>query len=143
MTILRSGILVVSIIIFSLGAIIITFSITTENNRIIIKNHNHYAYSSPISSYSLLPHQTAVASLADFNFAAAGDWGCTPDTIDTVKNIIDKDPKIVLALGDLSYNSTAKCWLDIIDPIAEKTRIAIGNHEVDSTKKLKDYMEFI
>ena len=64
------------------------------------------------------------------------------DAEDTVKNIIDKDPEIVLALGDLSYNNTAQCWLDIIEPIADKTKIAIGNHETESTKKLEDYMEF-
>lgn len=51
-------------------------------------------------------------------------------------------PELVLALGDLSYNKTAQCWLDIINPIANKTKIVIGNHETDSTKKLKDYMEF-
>ncbi|HEY3527110.1 MAG TPA: metallophosphoesterase, partial [Nitrososphaeraceae archaeon] len=138
MTLLRSGILIVSIIliIFSLTIMIMmtaTPSISIEKSGITIKNQ--YAYASPTSSSSSLP-QTAV-TLADFNFAAVGDWGCTSDTIDTVKNIVDKDPELVLALGDLSYNSTAKCWLEIIGPIADKTKIAIGNHETDSTKKLE------
>jgi hypothetical protein len=118
--------------------------ISIEKNGITIKNHHYTAYASPSSpSYpsSSSPTKSAV-TLADFNFVAVGDWGCTSDTIDTVKNIVDKDPELVLALGDLSYNSTAKCWLDIIEPIADKTKIAIGNHETDSTKKLKDYMEF-
>jgi len=139
MTLLRSGILIVSIIILSLT--MTTLSISIEKSGIAIKNH--YAYSSPLSPS--LPSSLAAAAaitLPDFNFAAAGDWGCTSDTIDTVKNIIDKDPEFVLALGDLSYNSSAKCWLDIIDPIADKTMITIGNHEVDSPKKLKDYMDF-
>jgi len=106
-----------------------------EKNGITIKNNLYGAYASPS------PHTTK-SDIVDFNFASAGDWGCTSDTIDTVKNIVDKDPELVLALGDLSYNSTAKCWLDIIEPIADKTKIVIGNHEVESTKKLKDYMEF-
>jgi len=76
-----------------------------------------------------------------FNFAAVGDWACTSKAKDTVKNIIDHDPELVLALGDLSYDSGAKCWLKIIKPIAEKTKIAIGNHEAESSKKLKDYMK--
>jgi hypothetical protein len=76
-----------------------------------------------------------------FNFAAAGDWACTSKAKDTVKNIIDHDAELVLALGDLSYDSGAKCWLKIIKPIAEKTKIAIGNHEIESSKKLKDYMK--
>ena len=80
-------------------------------------------------------------SIGGFNFAAAGDWACTSKAKDTVKNIIDHDPELVLALGDLSYDSSAKCWLKIIKPIAEKTKITIGNHEADSSKKLKDYMK--
>jgi hypothetical protein len=33
---------------------------------------------------------------SEFNFAAAGDWGCTDDTTDTVNNILDKSPELVL-----------------------------------------------
>jgi hypothetical protein len=133
MTLIRAGILTVSII------LIVIFSLTMTT----LSNKNHYAYSSPLSPSSPSSQPVAAAiTLPDFNFAAAGDWGCTSDTIDTVKNIIDKDPEVVLALGDLSYNSSAQCWLDIIDPIADKTMITIGNHEVDSPKKLKDYMDF-
>ena len=77
-----------------------------------------------------------------FNFVAVGDWDCTSETEDTVDNIIKQDPEFVLALGDLSYNGKAKCWLELIEPIAEKTKIVIGNHEVDSSKLLKDYMNY-
>ena len=135
--------------IFSLTIMIIVtispISITIEKSGITIKNY--YAYSSTSNSSSIsssLSQQTAAdnTTLADYNLAAAGDWGCTTDTINTVKNIINHKPELVLALGDLSYNKTAQCWLDIINPIADKTKIVIGNHETDSTKKLKDYMEF-
>ena len=77
-----------------------------------------------------------------FNIVAVGDWDCTSETEDTVDNIIKQDPEFVLALGDLSYNGKAKCWLKLIEPIAEKTKIVIGNHEVDSSKLLKDYMNY-
>ena len=77
-----------------------------------------------------------------FNFVAVGDWDCTSETEDTVDNIIAQDPEIVLALGDLSYNGKAKCWLDLIEPIAQKTKIVIGNHEDDSSKLRKDYMNY-
>src|SRR5918994_4436811 len=50
---------------------------------------------------------------SDFNFAAAGDWACTSDTTDTVNNIVDKNPELVLGLGDYSYEDSADCWLDI------------------------------
>ena len=45
-----------------------------------------------------------------FNFVAVGDWDCNSETEDTVDNIIEQDPELVLALGDLSYNGKAKCW---------------------------------
>ena len=77
-----------------------------------------------------------------FNIVAVGDWDCTSETEDTVDNIIKQDPEFVLALGDLSYNGKAKCWLKLIEPIAEKTKIVIGNHEVDSSKLRKDYMNY-
>jgi len=79
---------------------------------------------------------------SDFNFVAVGDWDCKSETKDTVENILEQDPEVVLALGDLSYNGNAECWLDIIEPISEKTKIAIGNHETDSSKILRDYMQY-
>jgi len=68
-------------------------------------------------------------SLIDFNFAAVGDWGCTNNSKNTVSNIIDKDPELVLGLGDNSYSNKAKCWIKIIDPIDHKMKIVIGNHD--------------
>ena len=85
--------------------------------------------------------KSSISKEGGFNFAAAGDWACTSKTKGTVKNIIAQNPELVLALGDLSYDNGAKCWLKIIKPVAEKTKIAIGNHEVESSKKLKDYMK--
>ncbi len=82
----------------------------------------------------------AYAEISDFNFAAAGDWGCYPDAKRTVNNIVDKDPKLVLALGDFSYNNTGDCWFKIISPIENRTKIAIGNHDVNPPSLLAQYM---
>ena len=66
----------------------------------------------------------------DFNFAAVGDWGCTSNTNNTVNNIVDKNPELVLALGDYSYNTTNDdCWFKIVKPIEDKMKIEIGNHD--------------
>ena len=78
---------------------------------------------------------------SDFNFVAVGDWDCNSETKDTVENILEQDPEVVLALGDLSYNGKAKCWLNIIEPISDKTKIVIGNHETDSDDLTEDYMD--
>jgi Calcineurin-like phosphoesterase len=79
-------------------------------------------------------------ALSDFNFGAAGDWGCNSNTGKTVTNIQRKGPERVFALGDYSYVSTATCWLDKISDIKSKTRIAIGNHEDDSDEGFSTYM---
>jgi hypothetical protein len=72
-----------------------------------------------------------------FNFVAVGDWDCTSETEDTVDNILDQDPELVLALGDFSYSGDADCWFDLIEPIADKTKIVMGNHEDED-----DYMDY-
>jgi hypothetical protein len=69
---------------------------------------------------------------SDFNFAAAGDWGCTDDTTDTVNNILGKNPELVLGLGDYSYDEDhADCWLKKVKAINDKMKIAIGNHDME------------
>jgi 3',5'-cyclic AMP phosphodiesterase CpdA len=83
----------------------------------------------------------ASASLSDWNFAAAGDWGCTIDTINTVNNIVNKDPELVLGLGDYSYrDDTADCWFDITQPIDSKMKIVLGNHDVEIPNLLNEHM---
>jgi hypothetical protein len=88
------------------------------------------------------PTTTKKPSETNFNFAAAGDWGCTDDTKNTVDNIADKNPEIVLGLGDYSYVDSADCWFDIIQPIDNTVdnamKIALGNHEVED---LENYMD--
>jgi hypothetical protein len=72
-----------------------------------------------------------------FNIVAVGDWDCTGETEDTVDNILAQDPELVLAIGDFSYSGDADCWFDLIEPIVDKTKIVIGNHEDED-----DYLDF-
>src|SRR5919112_4550642 len=97
-------------------------------NAISIDDRSYYAYA------------TASVTFPGFNFAAVGDWGCTDDTIDTVNNIIEKSPELVLGLGDYSYEDSPDCWFDVIQPISDKMKIEIGNHDVEELGKLPKYM---
>ena len=125
-------------IIIFLTIIIITIpSISIDRTGFTIKN-NFEAYSSPFSLNDFI----STSNVTDFNFGAAGDWGCTSDTIKTTENILDKSPELVLGLGDYSYDDSAQCWLDIINPLADKTMISIGNHDVESPEKLDEYMNY-
>jgi predicted MPP superfamily phosphohydrolase len=71
---------------------------------------------------------------------AAGDWGCSKNTEDTIKLAQSMNPQLLLALGDFSYEKTATCWLDLIKPLDSITKINIGNHEVESDGLVNTYL---
>jgi hypothetical protein len=102
-----------------------SFSITQKFVDTILSNNNAYK---------------AYESLLGFNFAAAGDWGCNSNTVDTVNNIINKNPELVLGLGDFSYEDTPNCWFEEIAPLDDKMKITIGNHDDETTLLLNQYM---
>jgi 3',5'-cyclic AMP phosphodiesterase CpdA len=83
---------------------------------------------------------TTSPSKTSFNFATAGDWDCQDSTKDTVNNIEDKNPELVLALGDFTYHGDpVDCWFDIIQPIDSITKIALGNHDVGELEALMSH----
>src|SRR5919107_1556238 len=84
--------------------------------------------------------RSAPSISTNFKFAAAGDWGCKDRTSDTVDNILDKAPEIVLGLGDYSYDDSADCWFDVVNPIDDRMKIIIGNHDHREVGKLPKYM---
>jgi len=86
--------------------------------------------------------QFASATVSDFNFGAAGDWGCTSNTDATLANMNGKGPERVFGLGDYSYASTGSCFFTKIDGsgLTGKTKIAIGNHEDDDSEGFSGYM---
>lgn len=89
---------------------------------------------------TIIQPSSAAAAAAAATISTVGDWGCNSNTQKTVNNIKDKDPDLILALGDYSYQSTAKCWFDKIKPIDSKTEINIGNHDDDTKKLLNSYL---
>ena len=76
---------------------------------------------------------SGAATLPGFNFAAAGDWGCTPQTINTVNNTVDKNPELIVGLGDYPYEDTADCWFEIVEPIDDIMKIAFGNEDLQGS----------
>jgi hypothetical protein len=113
-----------SLLIFKVVILSVVFLLAVVENRFI---------------YASIPI-TTTSNMSDFNFSAVGDWACTSDTVNTVNNIFDKNPELILALGDYSYKTTADCWLQIVDPIDEEMKIVIGNHEVTHAALLQQYM---
>ena len=70
---------------------------------------------------------------SSFNIAVAADWGCDENAQKTAQNIQDKNPELVIANGDLSYEKSAQCWFEIIQPFQSKMAIAMGDHEYSDT----------
>jgi hypothetical protein len=73
-------------------------------------------------------------TIKTFNIAVAADWGCEKDTKKTIENIHQKNPELVIAAGDLSYDESSDCWFEIIQPFMSKMKIAMGDHEYSDTK---------
>jgi predicted MPP superfamily phosphohydrolase len=82
--------------------------------------------------------------IPDFNIVAAGDWDCNSNTQKTVRNILQKDPELVIGLGDYVYKQdSADCWIGVIEPLRDIIKIVIGNHEVKSPKILEQIMNYL
>lgn len=73
--------------------------------------------------------------IRDFNFAVLGDFHCLPETNKTINKVLDKNPELILGLGDYSYTPSMDCWFDLAEPILERIKPAIGNHDVDNELK--------
>ena len=88
-------------------------------------------------------HNNVRKITSEFNFFAAGDFGCGDEANRTIDGMRMKDPEIVLALGDLSYNKSAACWLDSIKPLDTPGRIKITFGDHDLTKKMSKYNDYL
>jgi hypothetical protein len=88
-------------------------------------------------------HTPTSKMLKNFNFAAAGDFGCGDEPNRTVRAMMEKNPEIVLALGDLSYKTSTSCWLDSIVPLETNAtvKIAFGSHDLN--RKLTKYNDYV
>lgn len=84
-------------------------------------------------------------SLDNVTFVAAGDFGCSKSAESTIKKMNNSNPDLIIALGDLSYNKFADCWLNMIDPINndEKVKFVVGDHDIDSDySRYNAYMKY-
>lgn len=90
------------------------------------------------SEFSLLPSGFFYHT-SPFKVTAAGDWGCGDHTDRTVANIKAKDPRVILALGDLGYQGSGfpghACsdtgqWARTMEPIRKNLFFVVGNHDI-------------
>src|SRR5687767_13319757 len=68
----------------------------------------------------------------DYNFVAAGDWYCNEETKKTINNILAVHPELIITTGDqVKESPSAACWIQMSEPIKDKMKIAIGNHDAE------------
>jgi Calcineurin-like phosphoesterase len=78
-----------------------------------------------------------------FNFVTAGDFGCGDEPNRTIMGMIKKNPELVIALGDLSYNGSASCWINSISLLDNDGRVKIAFGEHDITPKMVRYNTYM
>jgi Calcineurin-like phosphoesterase len=74
----------------------------------------------------------------DINIVAVGDFYCNDETEDIIEDIISVNPELIITTGDHVKNvKSADCWIEMSEEIKDKMKIAIGNHDRDSSKIYK------
>ncbi|MDW0205821.1 MAG: hypothetical protein QOK54_10860, partial [Nitrososphaeraceae archaeon] len=79
--------------------------------------------------FHLMPIEAEESSEAEFNFVAAGDWGCGHEAIQTFTMMKSMEPELYLGLGDYSYQNSIDCWLNIVKSAGNAFKISLGNHD--------------
>jgi len=65
-----------------------------------------------------------------FRIAVTGDISCSSNGQNTVNQIINQNPSLVLWLGDLSYvDSDVNCFISQTSQLASKDEAVVGNHD--------------
>ena len=79
----------------------------------------------------------------DINIVAVGDFYCNDETEDTIENIININPELIITTGDhVKDVKSIKCWSKMSEPIKDKMKIAIGNHDAECKKIYKQIIKY-
>ena len=79
--------------------------------------------------------QDATLAFGKNHFIAVGDWYCNKETEKTIENILAINPEVIITTGDhVKDEKSAKCWIQMSEKLKDKMKIAIGNHDRDSSK---------
>jgi hypothetical protein len=128
--------------------------VLNNNNNFICYKYRIFKYIYQISFFSLLllffslnfnnlsifgqNSDSAFSEHDDINIVAVGDFYCNDETEDIIEDIISVNPELIITTGDHVKNvKSADCWIEMSEEIKDKMKIAIGNHDRDSSKIYK------
>ena len=87
--------------------------------------------------------QNATLASTNYNFIATGDWYCNEETKKTIDNILAQHPELIITTGDqVKESPSAACWIEISQPIKDKMKIAIGNHDAEFANIYKQIVDY-
>ncbi len=82
-------------------------------------------------------------STIEYNFVAVGDWYCNEETKKTINNILAINPELIITTGDqVKESPSAACWIQMSEPIKDKMKIAIGNHDAEFANIYKQIVTY-
>ena len=79
----------------------------------------------------------------DINIVVVGDFYCNDETEDTIENIISVNPELIITTGDhVKDEISSDCWIEMSQPIKDKMKIAIGNHDTEFANIYKQIVDY-
>ena len=104
----------------------------SKNYNKNISNHTGYNNNNVPGNFKTIDYEKP--DKENIKIISAGDWGCNEQSALTVLEINNQNPDIVISLGDMSYKEKGDCFYQLISPIINKTKIVIGNHDIQFGK---------
>jgi Calcineurin-like phosphoesterase len=87
--------------------------------------------------------QNSILANEDINIVAVGDFYCNDETEDTIENIININPELIITTGDhVKDVKSIKCWSKMSEQLKDKMRIAVGNHDAEFKKIYKQIVDY-
>ncbi|HJS65082.1 MAG TPA: metallophosphoesterase [Nitrososphaeraceae archaeon] len=87
--------------------------------------------------------QHATIAFGEYNFIAVGDYYCNKETEKTIQKILSINPEVVITTGDhVKKVKSADCWKKMSQPLKDKMRIAIGNHDAEYSNIYKEIIDY-
>lgn len=75
------------------------------------------------------------------NIGAVGDISCESEGKNTIDNLANHQPQLILFLGDLSYENDQSCFFDMTHELENNSKIlaALGNHDKRTIEAVSDH----
>jgi hypothetical protein len=115
--------------------IVIYFSISLDEQRETLGIEDQKINNNNNNNNNNTKEQDATLAFGKNHFIAVGDWYCNKETEKTIENILAINPEVIITTGDhVKDEKSAKCWIQMSEKLKDKMKIAIGNHDRDSSK---------